>query len=82
MIRKSRSDPNPYLADPDPHYIEQCFASRIFGFRPGSGSILNGSGSAEKQILKIHIQTLNYGFGFKSGSVITTYPHLLGKSVF
>jgi hypothetical protein len=52
MIRKSRSDPNPYLADPDPHYIEQCFASRIFEFRPGSGSILNGSGSAEKQILK------------------------------
>ncbi len=29
MIRKIKSDPNPYLADPDPHYIEQCFASRI-----------------------------------------------------
>jgi hypothetical protein len=52
MIRKSRSDPNPYLADPDPQFIKQCFASRIFEFRPGSGSILNGSGYAEKQILK------------------------------
>jgi hypothetical protein len=52
MIRKSRSDPNPYLADPDPQFIKQCFASRIFEFRPGSGSVLNGSGSAEKQILK------------------------------
>jgi hypothetical protein len=40
MIRKSRSDPNPYLADPDPQFIKQCFASRIFEFRP------------EKQILK------------------------------
>jgi hypothetical protein len=33
-------------------FIKQCFASRIFEFRPGSGSIWNGSGSAEKQILK------------------------------
>jgi hypothetical protein len=35
-----------------------------------------------KSRIKIHIQTLNYGFGFKSGSVIATDPHLLGKSVF
>jgi hypothetical protein len=65
MIRKSRSDPNPYLTDPDPHYIEQCFASRIF-----------------EADFKIHIQILNFGFGFKSGSVIATDPHLLGKGVF
>jgi hypothetical protein len=43
MIRKSRNDP---------HYIEQCFTGRITDLDLDPDPFLNGSGSAEKQILK------------------------------